>query len=315
MNQGSLKSPSISQIKYFVKVAKTLSFRRAAQALKISQPTLNNQIAALEKMLNLQLFERSRSGTVLTPQGRALLSQAEVLLQASMSFDELARDLNDDSQTTYRLGVPPSVGPYLLPHILPELHKKYAQLKFYVREDTSANLLQGLYNGDYDLILTDKVQESTQLVEAPLFIEPLKFVMASDHELAGNAIIDPVNIKGEVVLTLEGTHHFHDQVQELCHEVGAVLHRDYEGTSLDTLRQMVVMGMGSAFLPGLYIHSEIHRPNELQVCELRNMRIIRQHNLIWRNTSSSRVFFRELSQYIRTIMKTKLSDVVSVIDQ
>ena len=73
--------------------------------------------------------------------------------------------------------------------------------------------------------------------------------------------------------------------------------------------------MGSAFLPGLYIHSEIHRPNELQVCELRNMRIIRQHNLIWRNTSSSRVFFRELSQYIRTIMKTKLSDVVSVIDQ
>ncbi|MEL0632952.1 hydrogen peroxide-inducible genes activator [Pseudoalteromonas carrageenovora] len=314
MNQGSQKSPSISQIKYFVKVAKTLSFRRAAQALKISQPTLTNQIAALEKLLNLQLFERSRSGTVLTPQGRALLSQADVLLQASMRFDELARDLNDDSQTTYRLGVTTSVGPYLLPHILPKLHKKYAQLKFYVREDTSTNLLQGLYNGEYDLILTDQVQKSTQLVEIPLFIEPLKFVMASDHRLAGKHIIDPADIKGEVVLTLEGAHHLHDQVQALCHKVGAVLHRDYEGTSLDTLRQMVVMGMGSTFLPGLYIHSEIHRPNELQVCELKDMGIVRQHNLMWRNTSSSRVFFRELTQYIRLIINTKLSDVVSVID-
>ncbi|MBQ4858608.1 hydrogen peroxide-inducible genes activator [Pseudoalteromonas sp. MMG007] len=314
MNQGSQKSPSISQIKYFVKVAKTLSFRRAAQALKISQPTLTNQIAALEKLLNLQLFERSRSGTVLTPQGRALLSQADVLLQASMRFDELARDLNDDSQTTYRLGVTTSVGPYLLPHILPKLHKKYAQLKFYVREDTSTNLLQGLYNGEYDLILTEQVQKSTQLVEIPLFIEPIKFVMASDHRLAGKHIIDPADIKGEVVLTLEGAHHFHDQVQGLCHKVGAVLHRDYEGTSLDTLRQMVVMGMGSTFLPGLYIHSEIHRPNELQVCELKDMGIVRQHNLMWRNTSSSRVFFRELTQYIRLIIKTKLSDVVSVID-
>ena len=78
---------------------------------------------------------------------------------------------------------------------------------------------------------------------------------------------------------------------------------------------MEVMGVGSAILPRLCATSEIHRPNELQVCELRKMRIISQPNLIWRNKSSSRVFFRELSQYIRTIMKTKLSDVVSVIDQ
>jgi LysR family hydrogen peroxide-inducible transcriptional activator len=314
MQQNPNKSASIAQLKYFVKVAKTLSFRRSAQALQVSQPTLTNQIAALEKLLNLQLFERSRSGTILTPEGRSLLTQAEIVLQASNRLNEMARDLSDGSQTTYRLGVLPTVGPYLLPHILPALHKKYAQLKFYVREDTAEGLIHGLFNGDYDLILSAKVQESSQLVEVPLFIEPLKFVIPSDHKLAGNSIIDPKAVRGEIVLTLEGSHHFHEQIQRVSHQLGAVLHRDYEGTSLDTLRQMVVMGMGSAFLPNLYIHSEIHRPNELQICELHSTPLNRHHYLVWRNTSSSRVFFRELTQYIRTIIKTKLADVVNVIE-
>ncbi len=306
------KLPSFNQLKYFVTVAKHLSYRRAAQVLGISQPTLTSQINALENSMGVVLFERSRSGTLLSAQGRSLLESAEDVLHACMRLEEAARDLADGPQTTYRLGIPPTLGPYLLPHILPVLHKRYAKLKFYVREDAPKHLEQGLINGEYDLILSPSSTISSHLVVEPLFIEPLKFVVASDHRLAGQAFVQPSDIRGEKVLTLQDTHHFHHQVQEICALLDADLQRDYEGTSLDTLRQMVVMGMGVAFLPGLYIHSELHKPEALHVCELAEMPIKRQHALAWRNTSPSRVFFRELTSEIKLLVKERLGDVVNV---
>ena len=102
-------------------------------------------------------------------------------------------------------------------------------------------------------------------------------------------------------------------MQHICDEIGADLQRDYEGTSLDTLRQMVVMGMGVAFLPGLYIHSELHKPEALHVCEIANMPIERQHSLAWRNTAPGRKTFREISILIKEIIETRLSDAVAIV--
>ncbi|GEA11732.1 hypothetical protein KUL49_21070 [Alteromonas sp. KUL49] len=122
--------------------------------------------------------------------------------------------------------------------------------------------------------------------------------------------VAPEELAHEKVLTLEDKHHFHRQVQEICNKLGADLQRDYEGTSLDTLRQMVVMGMGVAFLPGLYIHSELHRPEELHVSEIENMPIVRQHGLSWRNTAPGRSSFRELAETMREIIDNRLSSAV-----
>ncbi len=309
---SSSKGATNTQLRYFVALARNLSYRRTAQVLGISQPTLTAQINALEKSLGIALFERSRSGTLLSPEGRVLLPFAEDTLQASVRFEEKAKDLAGGAQTTYRLGIPPTLGPYLLPYILPELHQRYAKLKFYVREAAPSQLIQGLFNGDYDLIISPSSQESSQLIVSKLFVEPLKFVMPSDHPLAGTKFVDAEQIRGETVLALEDTHHFHHQVQDICGEIGAQLARDYEGTSLDTLRQMVVMGMGVSFLPGLYVHSELHRPDELHVCELKDKPIERQHNLIWRNTAPGRIFFRELGNHIRQIITQTLGHAVQV---
>ncbi|GAC13274.1 hydrogen peroxide-inducible genes activator [Aliiglaciecola lipolytica] len=306
------KSPSINQLKYFVAVAKQLSFRRAAQSLGVSQPTLTIQVQSLEKNLKLSLFERNRSGTLLTPQGHALLVHAEAILRATQRFNDSARELIDGTTTTYRLGIPPTLGPYLLPFVLPELHRRFSQLKFYVREGSTQQLEEGLLSGDYDLIISPSTRESSQLIVSELFTEPLKLVMPSDHALAGQEFVNPSDIQGEKVLTLEDSHHFHHQVQTICAQIGAHLHRDYEGTSLDTLRQMVVMGVGVSFLPGLYIHSELHRPDELHVCELLDTPITRLHHLIWRNTAPGRVFFRELGQLFRDIIEEKLANAVTV---
>ncbi len=308
------KSPSINQLRYFVAVARSASYRRAAEELGISQPALTAQIRVLESILKVSLFERSRAGTVLSPAGRDLLQAAQQVLLAMQGFKEVAENVAGGHRATYRLGVPPTVGPYLLPHVLPELHRRHHQLKLYVREAAHRVLIKDLEEGLYDLIIVPLPLALPHLSVAPLFTESLKFVVPADHSLAERQGISPADLAGEKVLTLEEHHHFHHQVREICERWGALLQRDYEGTSLDTLRQMVVMGLGVAFLPGLYVHSEMHHPEALHVSELKGRPILRQHGLVWRASAPGRVFYRELARDMREIIRSRLSRVVSVMD-
>jgi LysR family hydrogen peroxide-inducible transcriptional activator len=305
------KRPTLRQLEYFVSVANTLNFRNSAHHLKVSQPTLTAQIATLEQNLGVILFERSRSGTMLSVHGRELLIHAKEMLNSLHSFEEVALSLANGVATTFKLGVPPTSGPYLLPNVLPDLHKIYDKLRLYVREDPPRLLVEKLLQGVYDIILTPLPYKSDNLAVDPLFSEPLKFVVPADHPLSNQNNIAPSQMRGQKVLTIEEQHHFHQQVQDICSELHAEVLRDFEGTSLDTLRQMVVMGLGVAFLPGLYIHSELHKPEALHVCEIANMPIVREHALIWRNTSPNRVFFRELAAQIRKIIHSRLSGVVT----
>ena len=119
-----------------------------------------------------------------------------------------------------------------------------------------------------------------------------------------------MDLFGEQVLTISEHHLFHRQISELCEKVGASVRRDYEGTSLDTLRQMVVMGMGMAFLPALYVRSEIRQESELRIADVEGVNVVRNHALVWRNTSPARSFYRQLGLEIREIIREKLSDVV-----
>ena len=116
---------------------------------------------------------------------------------------------------------------------------------------------------------------------------------------------------GEPVLTISEHHLFHRQITELCEQVGAQVLRDYEGTSLDTLRQMVVMGMGVAFLPALYAKSEIRNEEELRVADVEGINVVRNHALVWRNTSPASGFYRQLSEEIKSIIESNLaSDIL-----
>ncbi len=308
------KPPSIRQLQYFVAVADASNFRRASEILQVSQPALTAQITVLESTLGISLFERSRSGTLLSAQGRELLPEARQILMTVQGFMDQASVISTGHKVTYRLGVPPTLGPYLLPNVLPALHSRYHDLKLYVREAPAVALQRKLIQGEYDLAIIPLPISGDGLAVEPLFSEPLKFVVPADHPLAAQIQISPDHLRGEKVLTLEGQHHFHYEIQELCQRLGAHVHRDYEGTSLDTLRQMVVMGLGVAFLPGLYVHSEMHNPEALHVSELSGQPISRQHALIWRVASPSRVFFREFAACLRTIIRERLGDVVSIID-
>ncbi|GAB3378897.1 hydrogen peroxide-inducible genes activator [Spongiibacter taiwanensis] len=308
------KMPSIAQIRYFVSVADLANYRKAADELGISQPALTTQISAMETTLGVALFERSRAGTQLSPAGRELLPAARQILLSMQGFQEQANMLSSGHQATYKLGIPPTVGPYLLPHVLPDLHQKHQDLKLHVREAAHRILLNELEKGSYDLVLVPlplPVSLSHFSIE-PLFTESLKFVVPSDHRFAGTERITPAKLRGEKVLTLEEQHHFHQQIQEICEKSGAIIQPDYAGTSLDTLRQMVVMGMGVAFLPALYVHSELHHPKALHVCELQNNPITRQHGLVWRSAAPNRVFYRRIAADIRDIIKRRLGKVQGI---
>ncbi|WP_299593219.1 hydrogen peroxide-inducible genes activator [uncultured Microbulbifer sp.] len=308
----SRKTPSFKQLEYFVTIASHSSFRRASEELGVSQPALTTQIRTLESTLGLTLFERSRAGTLLTPEGRELLVQARQLILGIREFGEHAELISQGHQSTYKLGVPPTLGPYLLPNVLPALHARHQKLKLYVREAPPRQLQKALMEGTYDLAIVPLPVTRDELAVEPLFTEPLKFVVPADHRLAGKAQVTSSQLRGEQVLTLEGQHHFHHQVQEICQLVGAHLQRDYEGTSLDTLRQMVVMGLGVAFLPGLYVHSEMHDPEALHVSEIKSKPIRRQHGLVWRASAPARGFYRGLAADLREIIEERLGDVVTV---
>lgn len=292
---------SVRQVEYFVAIAETESFNGAARRLNISQPTMTNQIIALEEALRVQLFERSRAGTVLTPVGRELLSNAHRFLEEHQGFIDRAESVSRGPSGTYRLGVTPTLGPYLLPHILPPLHRRYAALKLSIREDAPRDLEAGLEKGQYDFILTPLPIDNSRLTVVPLFREPVMLALPIDHRLAKRKHINSHDLAGESVLTIDEHHHYHRQIQQLCGRLNAQLQRDFEGTSLDTLRHMVVMGMGVAFLPALYIRSEIHRPKELRIAAVRGEVIERTHALAWRSSSPARQLFREIADEIRAM--------------
>jgi LysR family hydrogen peroxide-inducible transcriptional activator len=305
---------SLKQLRCLSAIAETGSFRRAADRLGVTQPALTAQIAALEAGLGLQLFERSRRGAALSPEGRELLGSAHRVLEEFQGFVDRAATLSGGAVVTYRTGVPPTLGPYLLPHILPPLHRKYAGLRLYVRESVPRDLEEGLRNNQHDFIFTPLPVSDRQLTIVPLFREPLKLVMANDHHLAGKARINREDLLGEEILSIEEHHHFHRQVAQLCERLGAKVRRDFEGTSLDTLRHMVVMGTGMAFLPSLYVASEIHDQSELRVTDLRGDSIARIQAMAWRSSSPARALFRELAQEIREILRAQQPADIVVID-
>jgi LysR family hydrogen peroxide-inducible transcriptional activator len=306
---------TLRQLQYFAAVADYGSFRRAADHLDVTQPTLTAQIAVLEKTLGTQLFERSRTGTWPTAAGRELLSSARRVLEEAQGFSDRASSLAGGAAGTYRLGVTPTLGPYLLPTILPRIHAEYVGLKLYVREAVPSDLEEELKNARHDLILTTLPVTSRELIVVPLFREALKLAIPREHRLWPKPRVHRGDLLGEEVLTIGEHHLFHRQITELCERIGATVRRDYEGTSLDTLRQMVVMGMGLAFLPSLYVKSEIRTRDELRTIDVVGVNVFRNHALVWRPTAPGRALFRDLAERIRSIAEQALGDCLVAIRQ
>jgi len=305
--------PTLKQLEYFVGISETRSYRRAAERLGVSQPTLTTQMTVLEESLGIKLFERSRSGIEMTPLGRDLLINARRVLEEVRALTDAADSASRGPAGTHRMGVPPTVGPYFLPTVVPELHRRYFALQFYVRENAPYELETDLLEGRLDLILSPLPIGSRDLLVEEIFEEPLNLVVPTDHPFAKQPYSEHADLRGQKILTLEARHHYYRQVHALCEHFGAHMLRDFEGTSLDTLRQMVNMGMGLAFLPALYIRSEIHDRRDLTIVELKGESITRSIALVCRPTAPNRHLYRQLAAEMHNIVASELSDVVKML--
>ncbi|MEX0347915.1 MAG: LysR substrate-binding domain-containing protein [Paracoccaceae bacterium] len=302
---------TLRQIRYFAALATAGQYRRAARQLGISQPSLSLQISALEDALGLRLLERRRSGLILTPEGRDIAGLAARVLNEVGRMEGYASPLQTSLIGTLRLGSTPTIGPYLLPRVLRRLHAAYPKLKLVIRDGALRDLTEDLVAGRHDIVLTQLPVHSDEVQMQPLFREPLMMAVAQTHPLAGGDKARRADLEGQSVLSLSPAYALHRQIEDLCEATGATLLEEFEGTSLDALRQMVSLDMGVTLLPSLYVESEVRqRDGDVSVLHLKPG-LHRTVGLAWRRNSGDPRAFHLFRDVIRQVVTEEFPHAVT----
>ena len=242
---------TLQDLRYVVTLAETRNFARAAEACHVSQPTLSTQIKKLEEELGLALFERTNKRVMPTSAGVELIAQARIVLEEAEKLRQMAHQALDPMAGPLRLGVIPTLGPYLLPHLVPQLRTDYPDLSLYLREDLTANLIERLRTGLLDAILLALPIQTDGLELIELFREPFVMALPKDSPLAGKSEVVETDLVGVPLLLLEDGHCLRDQALAVCGLPQPRGAEDFRASSLETLRQMVAAGVGCTLLPAL----------------------------------------------------------------
>jgi LysR family transcriptional regulator, hydrogen peroxide-inducible genes activator len=239
---------TLAELRYLVAVARERNFRHAAEKSFVTQPALSIAIAKLEEELGAQLFERGRRGVSLTPVGERVVAQAIRILDEVARIKEIAHAGRDPLIGSLRLGVIYTVGPYLLPDLIPALHRRAPHMPLEVEENLTANLSERLRAGKLDVIVVAAPFGAPGMTTRPLYEEPFVALVPADHAWAKRASVGSAELATEKVLLLASGHCFSDQVFESCPDVRAA-GEVQQGNSLETIRNMVASGLGITVLP------------------------------------------------------------------
>lgn len=251
-----MQRPTLRQLEYFTALAEHRNFRVAAEASFVSQPSLSEQIAQLEANLGLRLFERGRKVSI-TRAGAALLPAAQEILDRSNHLLELATSLGDPLTGPLRLGVIPTVGPYLLPTAVPAVRNAFPGLELYLREDMTDRLVSQLEAGELDVLLLDVEVDLRGLETEVLFSDPFLLAVGPDDELAGTTEATLDLLAERNVLLLEEGHCLRQRTLPLCEAVGSSEQAGFRASSLGTVVQMVAAGLGVTLMPELALEREL----------------------------------------------------------
>jgi LysR family hydrogen peroxide-inducible transcriptional activator len=289
---------TLRQLQYVVAVADRRSFRKAAEACHVAQPSLSAQVAQVEEALGMQIFERDRRGVALTSAGRALVERARALLHAADDLVERARTLADPFAGTLRIGVIPTVGPYLLPELAPALRERYPRLAFVWHEDKTHVLVERLGRAELDAAILALEADIGDLPRLVLGKDPFLFAAAPGHPLASSSRpLKAEDLDGERVLLLDDGHCFRDQALSFCARAGAE-EAGYRATSLATLVQMAAGGTGVTLLPGLAVEVE-NRRQALRVRPFAGKPPARTVALVWRKGSALETTIQAVGETLR----------------
>jgi LysR family hydrogen peroxide-inducible transcriptional activator len=245
---------TLKELRYIVAVAQELHFGRAAQKCFVSQPALSLAVQKLEDELGVVLFERRKNDVLVTPAGERVVVQARRALAEVDAVREIAHGGKDPLDGAFRLGVIHTVGPYLLPDLVPELRRRAPNMPLEIEENLTANLASMLKRGALDAIVIALPFESAGVTTRVLFDEPFRLLVPSDHALAKRASVSTEDVADERLLTLRAGNCFRDQVLAACPGVARSDQTEgdaqpLQGSSLETIRNMVASGLGISVFP------------------------------------------------------------------
>ncbi|MEW1655809.1 hydrogen peroxide-inducible genes activator [Streptomyces sp. NPDC093707] len=302
---GRPRQPSLAQLRAFAAVAEHLHFREAAAEIGMSQPALSGAVAALEETLGVQLLERTTRKVLLSPAGERVAARARTVLDAVGALMEEAEAARAPFTGVLRLGVIPTVAPYLLPAVLRLVHDTYPALDLQVHEEQTTSLLDGLAHGRLDLLLLAVPLGAPQVTEIPLFEEDFVLVAPKDHWLGDRGDIPREALKELDLLLLDEGHCLRDQALDICREVG----RDESApvttsaAGLSTLVQLVAGGMGVTLLPRTALRVETARNEQLTTGRFAAPAPARRIALAMRSGSARQREFEEFAAALRGALR------------
>ena len=294
---------NLRDLRYLVALADHKHFGRAAEASFVSQPTLSTQIRKVEEELGVPLVERASRKVLLTETGKAVVERARTVLREIDQIKELARRTKDPESGTVRLGLFPTLGPYLLPHVVPKLRARFPRLELLLIEERTATLIRQLHDGKLDAACLALPIHDDQLHCEPLFEEPFVLAVPRAHLLAKHATLKLADLAHEHVLLLDDGHCLRDQALDVCHMAGANEKDGFRATSLETLRQMVAANVGVTLLPVLAVKPPVPQSAEMRLVRFRDGAPSRRIALVWRKSSAMAPFLKKLAEVLRALPK------------
>ncbi|MBD9436754.1 DNA-binding transcriptional regulator OxyR [Pseudoxanthomonas sp. PXM03] len=292
---------NLRDLKYLVSLADHKHFGRAAAACYVSQPTLSTQIKKLEDELGVPLVERAPRKVMLTPAGRDAADRARRIVAEVEQMKEAARRSQDPEAGTVRLGLFPTLGPYLLPHVVPRLRARFPHLELLLIEEKSDVLLSRLREGKLDAGLLALPVADDQLHTEFLFEEPFLLAVPESHPLAKRESLTLAELSQHQLLLLEDGHCLREQALDVCRLSGANEKSEFRATSLETLRQMVAADVGITLLPTLAVKPPVARYENIHLLGFSDSHPSRQIAMVWRRSSAMNDFLMELAGVFRDL--------------
>lgn len=297
---------NLRDLQYLTALADHRHFGRAAEACFVSQPTLSTQIKKLEEELEVTLVERTPRKVLLTEAGRQIVARAREVLNEIEQIRRIARRDQDPEAGTLRLGIFPTLGPYLLPHVLGTIRDRFPRLELLLVEEKTEEVLKRLREGKLDAaILALPVHDDTLHAEF-LFEEPFLLAAPETHPLAGRKALKLADLEDQDLLLLEDGHCLRDQALDVCRMSGASERQGFRATSLETLRQMVAANVGVTLLPVLAVQPPIAHTGNVHLTPFRGHAPSRRIAMFWRRSSAMHGFLLQIAEVFRNIPATLL---------
>jgi len=296
---------NLRDLTYILAVERYGSITRAAEACEVTQPTLSAQIGKLERELGIRIFERDGRGLRITDAGHTVLEHAK---RVAGSVDDLVAAVQghlDPLAGVLRLGLIPTLSPYLLPALLPRIQERLPRVSLTVVEEQTVALLERVHSGTLDAAMIATEIDDPHVVAAPLFDEPLLVALSAQHPLAKRKAIEPREIDPSSLLLLSEGHCLRDQALALCKDVTSGAPGDFRAASLETILNLVEAGLGVTIVPELCLTSARPRREGLKIRAFAPKGATRSISLVYRRSTTRSAVLHELTQLTRQVWQRR----------